>query len=119
MAFRNMDIRFRRAGAVYIVDISGEMDLYNAHSLKEVVKKMLDKGVSKYVINVDNVTYIDSTGIGALMQVHSTIKKQGKRMLLANVKGTVRQVIQLTKLMEYFDIVEDETVAISRLKTEE
>lgn len=116
MAFRNMDIRLRRAGSVYIVDISGEMDLYNAHKLKEVVQKMLEKGIRDYVINVDNVTYIDSTGIGALMHVHSTIKKQGKRMLLANVKGTVRQVIQLTKLMDYFDIVENETAALRRLK---
>ena len=117
MAFRNMDIRLRRAGSTYIVDISGEMDLYNAHRLKEVVAKMLEKGIRDFVINVDNVTYIDSTGIGALMHVHSKIKKENRRLLLANVKGTVRQVIQLTKLMDYFNIVENETAALERLKT--
>jgi anti-sigma B factor antagonist len=111
-----MDIRLRRTGSIYIVDISGEMDLYNAHRLKEVVNKMLEKGIRDYIINVDKVTYIDSTGIGALMHVHSNIKKRGHRMLLANVKGTVRQVIQLTKLMDYFNIVENETVALEQLK---
>ncbi|MFP3959673.1 MAG: STAS domain-containing protein [Spirochaetaceae bacterium] len=116
MAFRNMDIRLRRSGSIYIVDISGEMDLYNAHRLKEVVNKMVAKGIRDFIINVDGVSYIDSTGIGALMHVHSTIKKQGRRVLLVNVKGTVRQVIQLTKLMDYFNIEENEAKALERLK---
>ena len=103
----NMEIKLRRADTIYVIDVVGEMDLYNAFKLKDVVRKMIEKKIRRYVINLDQVPYIDSSGIGALLQVFADIKKNGLRLRITGVKGSVRKVIELTKLAQYFPIVAD------------
>ena len=76
----NMEIKLRRAGTIYVIDVIGEMDLYNAFKLKDVVRKMIEKKIRQYVINLDQVPYIDSSGIGALLQVFAELKKNGLRL---------------------------------------
>jgi anti-sigma B factor antagonist len=99
-----MDLKLRRSGEIYIIDVKGEMDLYNSHRLKELVMKMLEKDIKRFIINLDNVEYIDSSGIGALIYICSTIKKMDFRLVIANIHGSVKRVIELTKLMGYFPI---------------
>jgi len=115
----NMEIKLRRADTIYIIDVVGEMDLYNAFKLKDVVRKMIEKKIRRYVINLDSVPYIDSSGIGALLQVFADIKKNGLRLRITGVKGSVRKVIELTKLAQYFPIVADLDLAIQQLKASE
>ena len=71
-----MELKIRKNGEIYIIDVNGEMDLYNSYKLKELVMKMLEKNVHSFVINLEQVDYIDSSGIGALIYICSTIKKQ-------------------------------------------
>lgn len=97
-----MELKIRKNGDVYIIDVNGEMDLYNSYKLKELVMKMLEKSVKTFVINLEQVDYIDSSGIGALIYICSTIKKQNLKMAISNVHGSVKKVIELTKLMGYF-----------------
>ena len=85
-----MELKIRKNGEVYIIDVNGEMDLYNSYKLKELVMKMVD--------------YIDSSGIGALIYICSTIKKMNLKLYISNVHGSVKKVIELTKLMGYFPI---------------
>ena len=99
-----MELKIRKNGEIYIVDVNGEMDLYNSYKLKELVMKMLEKNVKKFVINLEQVDYIDSSGIGALIFICSTIKKMNLRLSVSNVHGSVKKVIELTKLMGYFPI---------------
>ena len=80
------------------------MDLYNSYKLKELVMKMLEKNVKKFIINLEQVDYIDSSGIGALIFICSTIKKMNLKLSISNVHGSVKKVIELTKLMGYFPI---------------
>jgi anti-sigma B factor antagonist len=115
----NMEIKLRRADTIYVIDVVGEMDLYNAFKLKDVVRKMIEKRIRHYVINLDLVPYIDSSGIGALLQVFADIKKNGLRLKITGVKGSVRKVIELTKLAQYFPIVADLELAIQQLKSSE
>ena len=70
-----MELKIRKNGEIYIIDVNGEMDLYNSYKLKELVMKMLEKNVHSFVINLEQVDYIDSSGIGALIYICSTIKK--------------------------------------------
>lgn len=100
-----MELKIRKSEDIYIIDVSGEMDLYNSYKLKELITKMLEKNVSKFVINMENVEYIDSSGIGALIYICSTIKKLNLKLYIASVKGSVKKVIELTKLMGYFPII--------------
>lgn len=99
-----MELKIRKNNDVYIVDVNGEMDLYNSYKLKELVMKMLEKNVKKFIINLDQVDYIDSSGIGALIYICSTIKKMNLKMAITNIHGSVKKVIELTKLMGYFPV---------------
>ena len=102
-----MELKIRKNGDVYIIDVNGEMDLYNSYKLKELVMKMLEKSVKFFVINLEQVDYIDSSGIGALIYICSTIKKMNLKLAIASVHGSVKKVIELTKLMGYFPSVEE------------
>ncbi len=110
-----VELKIRKSSNIYIIDIHGEMDLYNSYKLKDLVMKMLEKKVTKFVINLDKVEYIDSSGIGALIYICSTIKKMNLQLLLTNVHGSVKKVIELTKLMGYFPMAATVNDAIKNL----
>ena len=99
-----MELKIRKNWDIYIIDVNGEMDLYNSYKLKELVMKMIEKSIKVFIINLEQVDYIDSSGIGALIYISSTIKKMNLKLALSNVHGSVKKVIELTKLMGYFPI---------------
>ena len=99
-----MELKIRKSAEIYIVDVNGEMDLYNSYKLKELIMKMLEKKVRTFIINLEQVDYIDSSVIGALIYIGSTIKKMNLKLSITNVHGSVKKVIELTKLMGYFPI---------------
>lgn len=99
-----MELKIRKFSESYIIDVIGEMDLYNSYKLKELVTKMLEKKVERFVINLEKVDYIDSSGIGALISICSSLKKLNKKLSIANVHGSVKKVIELTKLTGYFPL---------------
>ena len=89
-----MELKIRKNGDVYIIDVTGEMDLYNSYKIKELVVKMLEKNVKNFVINLEQVDYIDSSGIGALIYICSTIKKMNLKLAISNIHGSVKKVIE-------------------------
>lgn len=111
-----MDLKIRKNGEIYIIDVNGEMDLYNSYKLKEVVMKMLEKNVKNFIINLEQVDYIDSSGIGALIYICSTMKKMNLKFAISNVHGSVKKVIELTKLMGYFPIANSVEEALLMIK---
>ena len=111
-----MELKIRKNADIYIIDVNGEMDLYNSYKLKEMVMKMLEKKIRKFVINMENAEYIDSSGIGALIYICSTIKKHELKIFIANVRGSVKKVIELTKLMGYFPIIDNVMEAVKELR---
>jgi len=111
-----MELKIRKNGESYIIDVNGEMDLYNSYKLKELVMKMLEKKVERFIINLENVDYIDSSGIGALIYICSTIKKMSLKLVITNIHGSVKKVIELTKLMGYFPITPTIDEALQRME---
>ena len=111
-----MDIKLKRTGSIYIIDVYGEMDLYHAFRLKEVVNKMIRREIRDYIINLEGVDYIDSSGIGALLYVHSELKKRKMNLRITAVKGSVKKVIELTKLLNYFAILPRVSDAVQDLR---
>ena len=105
-----MELKIRKNGEIYIIDVNGEMDLYNSYKLKELVMKMIEKNVKLFVIN------IDSSGIGALIYICSTIKKMNLKLAISNIHGSVKKVIELTKLMGYFPIANSVDEALLMVK---
>jgi len=111
-----VELKIRKSANNYIIDVIGEMDLYNSYKLKELVMKMLEKKVERFIINLENVDYIDSSGIGALIYICSTIKKMNLKLIITNIHGSVKKVIELTKLMGYFPITNSIEEAILQME---
>jgi anti-sigma B factor antagonist len=111
-----MEINRREVGDIVVFDINGEIDLYNAPEIKEKIKDELNKNKVNVIINLDRVSYIDSSGIGVLISSLSNLKKIGGALKLINVYASVRKVFELTKLTSFFDIYDNESDAISAFK---
>jgi anti-sigma B factor antagonist len=107
-----MDIKIRTNQHIYIIDIGEELNLYNSNQLKELVMKMIEKKVERFIINVNNIKSIDSNGIGALIFISSTMKKMDLKLAIANVRGPVKQVMEKVRLSGYFPFYEDMDQAI-------
>jgi anti-sigma B factor antagonist len=110
-----MELKIRKSEKIYIIDVLGEMDLYNSYKLKELLMKMIEKKIEHFIINMADVEYMDSSGIGALIYITSTIKKMNLRLAIANVHGSVKKVIELTKLTSFFPITANLEEAVARL----
>jgi anti-sigma B factor antagonist len=111
-----MELKLRRSGMIYVVDVTGEMDLYNAFKLKDMVTALIGRKVREFIINLEKVDYMDSSGIGALLFVFAELKKRGLLLRIAGVKGSVKRVIELTKLIGYLPLSADVNEALAKLR---
>ncbi|MDR2211957.1 MAG: anti-sigma factor antagonist [Spirochaetaceae bacterium] len=111
-----MELKIRKNAEIYIIDVLGEMDLYNSYKLKELIMKMIEKKIERFIINLEDVEYIDSSGIGALIYITSTIKKVNLKLAITNVHGSVKKVIELTKLSGFFPILQTLEEAIAAME---
>ena len=113
-----MEIKIKKYESIYIVNVIGDMDLYTSFKLKNVIDKMFQKKIKNYIINFEKVDYIDSRGIGILIHIYSTIKKANLLLRITNIHGSVKKVIELTKLTQYFPIVDTVEEAIKEIKVQ-
>lgn len=112
-----MEIKTREtSNGVVIFDIEGEIDLYNSPELKETIKKMIDSQKYNIVVNLAKVSYIDSSGIGALISSLSNLKKYQGGLKIINLTGSVKKVFELTKLTSFFEIFDSEEAAVESFK---
>jgi anti-sigma B factor antagonist len=102
-----MELKLRKISGVYIVDILGELDLYNSCKLKKLFNNMVDRGIYSIIFNLERTEYIDSTGIGAFIYCTDFARKNRIKFCLCNIKGSVSKVISLTKLNDFFNITKD------------
>ena len=104
----------RQTGSVTVVDLSGQIKLGEGSSvLRDTVKDLLGKGHKKILLNLGDVNYIDSTGIGELVSAFTSVRNQGGEMKLLHVTKKVRDVLQIMKLYTVFHVLDDETAAIA------
>ena len=107
-----MDINKRTKDDIVILDITGEIDLYNAPEIKDIINKLIEEQKYNVIINLEKVSYIDSSGIGALISSLSNLKKYQGGLKIINVFASVRKVFELTKLTSFFEIFESEDEAV-------
>ena len=82
-------------------------------AVREKIKELLGQGNKNILLNFSNVSYIDSTGVGALVGSFTTIRNQGGQMKLTNLSQRVRDILLVTKLLTVFDVYEKEEDAIA------
>jgi anti-sigma B factor antagonist len=108
-----MKISTRQVDGVTIVDCSGRITLGEGSiTLRETITQLLGKGEKKILLNLGDVNYIDSSGIGELVSAFTTVRKQGGDLKLLNLTKKVHDLLLITKLYTVFDVKDDEAVAV-------
>jgi len=103
----------REVDGISVVALEGRIVLgEESNALREKVKSLLAGGKKNIVLNMDNVTYIDSAGLGTLVASHHSAKTQGAALKLSNLGSKFQEVLQVTKLLTVFDVYDSETAAV-------
>jgi len=103
----------RQVDGVTIVDLSGRITLDEGSTLlRDTIKQLAGQGQKHVLLNLSEVQYIDSSGIGELVNAFTTMRDQGGELKLFNLTRKVHDLLQITKLHTVFDIKDDEATAI-------
>ena len=103
----------RQMDGVTIVDLSGRITLGEGSVvLRDTIRELVGKGNKKILLNLGDVTYIDSSGIGELVSAFTTVRNQGGELKLLNLTKKVHDLLQITKLYTVFDVKDDEAAAV-------
>jgi len=103
----------RRVDGVTILDLRGRITLGEGSVvLRDQIRDLLSKSEKKILLNLGDVTYIDSSGIGELVSAFTTVRNQGGELKLLNLTKKVHDLLQITKLYTVFDVKDDEASAV-------
>jgi anti-sigma B factor antagonist len=114
-----MELRatYRDAGVVTVVDISGRITLGEGSALlRKTIRELIEEQRTKIILNLADVNYIDSSGIGELVSAFTATKKAGGDMKLLHLTKKVHDLLQLTKLFTVFDVYSDEPTALGSFR---
>jgi anti-sigma B factor antagonist len=110
-----MQIEQRQAGDVTIVGLSGDITLNKGGDvlLKDKINSLLQQGSKKLLLDLGGVSYVDSSGLGQLVQVYTTTTNNGGTLKLLNVSKRLSDLLVVTKLVTVFDSYDDEKEALA------
>jgi len=107
----------RQVDGVAVVDLSGRIVLGEATTtLREVLQSLASQGQKKILLNLSDVSYIDSSGLGALVSGYTTVTGQAGQLKLLNLTSKVKDLLQITKLLTVFEVFTDEASAVRSFK---
>ena len=103
----------RETGSIILVDLSGRIALGEGSALlRKTVRDILDSGRVKIILNLGDVNYIDSSGIGELVSGFTAVRNRGGELKLLNLTKKIHDLLQITKLFTVFDVYTDEPTAL-------
>ena len=109
-----LTIKERQAGDVTILDLSGKITIGEGSvQLREAVRKLLDEGKKKVLLNLGDVSYVDSSGIGELVSSYTTTNNQGGQLKLLNLTKKIQDLLMITKLLTVFQTFDNEQEAVA------
>ena len=113
-----LDIRERQAGDVTVLDMSGRITIGEGSvALRSAIRRLLEEGKKKILLNLAGVGYIDSSGIGELVSSYTAInKEEGGQLKLLSLTQKLRDLLTITKLLTVFDAYDTEAEALSKFK---
>ncbi len=110
----SMKASTRQIDGITIVDLSGRITLGEGSVvLRDTIKDLLGKGQKKILLNLGDISYIDSSGIGELVSAFTSVRNQGGELKLLHLTKKVHDLLQITKLYTVFDVKDDEAGAIA------
>lgn len=107
-----MEIAKRQIGDVAVIDLTGEIDIYNAGQLRSALQELISQKQYRVVLNMKRVSYMDSTGIGVLLTSLNPLKQNQGDLKLANAAESIQKVFKLTNLIKFFHLLDSEEAAI-------
>lgn len=110
-----IDITCRNEGDIIIFDLAGQMDIYNSGELQKLADAYMARGFRKLVMSLEKVTYLDSSTISVFISNYQKLKKSGGRFLLAGLQGAPKEVFEMAKLHDVFEVYADVPAAIKSL----
>jgi len=112
-----MDIVERTVNDVTVLDLKGKMTLGEGDEmLKDKINSLLAAGKKKLLLNLENVPYIDSAGLGEVVRTYTTVSRQGGSLKLLNLTKRIEDLLSITKLLTVFDTFDSETEAVQSYK---
>lgn len=109
----SVSVTTRQVGDVSVLDVAGRITLGEGSStLRESLRTLTSVRDAKILLNLEEVTYIDSSGIGELVSGFTNLQEQGGQLKLLNLTKRVRDLLQITKLYTVFEVFDDEAAAI-------
>ena len=111
----SLQLSERAIGDVIIVDLSGKITLGEGGDamLKDKVRSLLQQGRKKMILNLGDVSYIDSAGLGELVQAYATTSKSGGGLKLVNTTKRIKDLLAITKLLTVFETYDSEAEAVT------
>jgi anti-sigma B factor antagonist len=107
----------RESNGVSIVDLSGRITLGEGSStIREMVRDLLGKGQKKILLNLADVNYIDSSGLGELVSAFTTVRNQGGELKLLSLNKKIRDLLQITRLYTVFEVFDQEAAAVASFR---
>lgn len=108
-----MQIATRQAGSATVVDVKGDIDLYNSPEVRKVIlEELKEKRTARLVVNLTNVRYIDSSGVASLVEGLKVSKTMGSRFMLYGLSPAAREVLELSRLIRVFEVFASEAEAL-------
>ncbi len=110
-----MQMTERTTGDVVVIDVSGKVTLGDGGDtmLKDKLRSLVQQGRSKLLLNLADVSYVDSAGLGAIVQCYTTVTNQGGALKLVHVTKRIKDLLAITKLITVFETFDNEAEAIT------
>ena len=112
-----LNINERQAGDVTVLDMSGKITIGEGSvALRTAIRRLLEEGKKRILLNLAGVSYIDSRGIGELVSSYTAIGKEAGQLKLLNLTQKLQDLLTITKLLTVFDVYESEAEALNSFK---
>ncbi len=112
-----LNISERQAGDVTVLDLGGKITIGEGSvALRGAIRRLMEEGKKKILLNLAQVGYVDSSGIGELVSSFTTINRDGGQLKLLNLTQKIQDLLAITKLLTVFDVYEDEATGLNSFK---
>lgn len=112
-----LNINERQAGDVTVLDLSGKITIGEGSvALRSGIRRLLEEGKKRILLNLAQVSYVDSSGIGELVSSYTAINKEGGQLKLLNLTQKIQDLLTITKLLTVFDVYDSEAEALNSFK---
>jgi anti-sigma B factor antagonist len=111
------DIDCHDEDGVIVFDLSGQLDVYNSGDLKDLISAFLRRGFKQFVMNMENLTYMDSSTISVFIQGLQSLEEINGKFFLANLTGGPKDAIEMAKLQTFFNVFSDVSSALQGMQS--